>query len=190
MKDSNNEWGKFFFAIKTLALRGFKKPAPVFYFSSVILIAGGTGFWYPFISNGKPDINSAMTYVFALLAAVVADFFTTSRDENFLKNWSRIEKDFTLLVVSFVVLITSFCVVSVILASGLWAWLFMTVSAILVWFLWWVLLEPQKFGIDITQDKVKSSTIGTANSVSPSNSKPKNIDELRTKLNKGVAGHE
>lgn len=160
MSEAKKEWSKFFSTLSKLFKRGFRKPAPTLYFLSVICVAGGVGFWFPFLSTGEPDLNSAMTYVFALLAAVVADFFTSSRSDNFLDNWGDVEKDFTLLVVSLMILITSCAVIAMIIGCGIWAWIWMAVSALLVWFLWWILLEPQKFGLD--RETVAQSTIGIA----------------------------
>ncbi|MGP4843110.1 hypothetical protein ACTXGQ_03165 [Marinobacter sp. 1Y8] len=181
MSEAKKEWCKFFNTLATLFKRGFRKPAPTLYFLSVICVAGGVGFWFPFLSTGKPDLNSAMTYVFALLAAVVADFFTSSRSEGFLDNWDHIEKDFTLLVVSLMILITSCAVIAMIIGYGMWAWIWMAISAFLVWFLWWILLEPQKFGLD--RETVTQSTIGVAQ---PSSGKPGiGLEDLKkTRANK------
>lgn len=188
MSQAKGEWSKFFSTLAKLFVRGFKKPAPSFYFVSVIFIAGGVGFWYPFISTGKADLNSAMTYVFALLAAVVADFFTSSRGEEFLENWEDVEKDFTLLVVSLVVLITSCTVVSVVVGFGVWAWVWMGVSSLLMWFLWWILLEPQKFGLPLDRETVAQSTIGVDKSLP---GKPgMSLEELRNRKSKGGASDE
>lgn len=54
-------------------------------------------------------------------------------------------------------------VVAIVVGCGMWAWVAMAISALLVWYLWWILLEPQKFGIKL--DDIKSATIG---SVQPS----------------------
>lgn len=186
MSKAKGEWSSFFATLKKLFVRGFKKPAPTFYFVSVIFVAGGVGFWYPFISTGQPDLNSAMTYVFALLAAIVADFFTSSRGEDFLENWNDVEKDFTLLVVSLMVLITSLAVVALLVGDSLWAWLWMGVSSFLVWFLWWILLEPQKFGLSI--EAVARSTIGDDQSFSGKSGI--NLEELKKRKLQREASHE
>lgn len=158
-----NEWKRFFRTIWFVTKRGFYRPAPSFYFVSIILVAGGVGFWLPIFDGKSADMNSAMTYIFALLAAVVADFFAAARGRDYLDNWGDIEKDFTLFVVSLVVFITVMAVVAIVVGCGMWAWVAMAISALLVWYLWWILLEPQKFGIKL--DDIKSATIG---SVQPS----------------------
>lgn len=154
-----NEWKKFFSAIWYFTRRGFHKPAPFFYFVSIILVAGGVGFWLPMFSGKSADMSSAMTYIFALLAAVVADFFAANKGSDYLNGVSDIEKDFTLFVVSLVVFITVLAVVATVIGCGFWAWFAMALSVLMVWYLWWILLEPQKFGINLAE--IKAATIGS-----------------------------
>lgn len=174
-----NEWGKFFNTIWYLTKRGFHKPAPLFYFVSIILVAGGVGFWLPIFSGKPADMSSAMTYIFALLAAVVADFFAASRGSDYLEGWSDIEKDFTLFVVSLVVFITVLAVVATVIGCGFWAWAAMVISALLVWYLWWVLLEPQKFGINLRE--IKAATIGSAQP--PTGAAGRTLQDLKNERN-------
>jgi O-antigen/teichoic acid export membrane protein len=170
-----NEWGMFFSTILDITKRGFYKPAPLFYFVSIILVAGGVGFWLP-IFGGKPaDMNSAMTYIFALLAAVVADFFSASRGQDFLDGWETIEKDFTLFVISLVIFIAVLAVVAMVVGCGGWAWASMILSAFLVWYLWWILLEPEKFGIPLSD--IKIATIGSTQQ--PQGAAGKSLQDLK-----------
>lgn len=176
------EWKRFFRTIWYLTKRGFHKPAPLFYFVSIILVAGGVGFWLPIFSGKSADMSSAMTYVFALLAAVVADFFAAPRGRDYLESWSDIEQDFTLFVVSLMIFVTVLAVVAIVVGCGFWAWAAMITSALLVWYLWWVLLEPQKFGIKLNE--IKAATIGSAQP--PTGSAGKTLQELKNaKLNEG-----
>lgn len=170
-----SEWSRFFNIIWDLTKRGFYKPAPLFYFVSIILVAGSVGFWLPIFSGKSADMSSAMTYVFALLAAVVADFFAASRGREYLENWSDIEKDFTLFVVSLVVFVTVLAVIATVIGCGFWAWAAMVMSALLVWYLWWILLEPQKFGIKLNE--IKAATIGSAQP--PTGTAGKTLQELK-----------
>ena len=180
MSQNKNEWKVFSSTLFELISRGFKKPSPLIYFLSIILLAGGVGFWYPLLDTGEANLNSAMTYVFAILAAVVADFFTSSRGEDFLEGWNDVEKDFTVLVVGLVVFIASFSVIAVVLKCGFWAWLWMFVAAIMVWLLWWILLEPQKFGIPISRETVEQSTIGDPMFSQSTASNPTSLRDLRS----------
>jgi hypothetical protein len=175
-----NGWKNFFSILKDLVVRGFVRPAPTIYFLSVIVLAGGVGFWYPILGEtGEPNLNSAMTYVFALLAAVVADFFTSSRGEDFLDEWEEFEKDFTVLIVGLVVIIASLAVVGVALKSGFLAWLSMVGAAVFLWLLWWILLEPKKFGIPISRKIVEESTIGDPKQTKTADDKRKSLKELK-----------
>lgn len=175
-----SEWGRFFNIILELTKRGFYKPAPLFYFVSIILVAGSVGFWLPIFSGKSADMSSAMTYVFALLAAVVADFFAASREREYLEGWSGIEKDFTLFVVSLVVFVTVLAVIATVIGCGFFAWAAMIMSALLVWYLWWILLEPQKFGI-----KLNVITVATIGSVKPqTGTAGKTLQELKNSRDK------
>lgn len=145
-----NDWKKFLLELKEMTFRGFKKPAPLFYFISIIVIAGGVGVWIPWISSGQISSQSVMTYIFALLAAVIADFMTQEEKRG------SYSKDMSVFIIAVVVLII--CTTVIALRVCEYSLLIIFVSLFLLWWLWWILLEEKKF--DLTQEGVKQATIG------------------------------
>ena len=71
-----SNWKNFGAELKEPSSKGFERPGPLFYFIAIIVIAGGVGIWLPFVSTGDLSSQAITTYIFALLAAVIADFMT------------------------------------------------------------------------------------------------------------------
>lgn len=148
-----NSWITLFADIFNKTWLGLSAPGPTFYFISIIVIAGGVGIWLPLIQGVTFTPQTVMTYIFALLSAVMADFLT-QEDKR-----SSISKDFSIFIISMVVIVICATVISLQAFSAWWAILF---PLVLTWWLWWLLLEERKF--DISPRKVEKSTIGSDSS--------------------------
>ena len=113
-----------------------------------------------------------MTYIFALLAAVIADFMTQE------KKRESYSKDMSVFIIALVVSIICITVLSLKL-TGLWQWIIF-IPLLLLWWLWWILLEFEKF--DISPVEIERSTIGLSKEEPGSGKKSlaalKNLREL------------
>lgn len=146
-----SEWKSFYDDLKRMTFKGLKRPGPFLYFISIIVVAGGVGVWLPWLSSGELGSQGLMTYTFALLAAVIADFVTQDEKRN---SFSR---DFSIFIIALVVLIICITVIALNLCQYSIPVLF--ISLMLLWWLWWILLEDKKFDIPI--DEIEHSTIGS-----------------------------
>lgn len=148
-----SDWKAFAVELRHLSTKGFAKPGPFFYFVSIIIVAGGVGIWLPWVSTGVLSSQSIMTYIFALLAAFIADFMTKEEEER-SKKYS---KDMTIFIFSIVV----FIICTAVLAGKVCnhSIVIISCSLVLLWWLWWILLEDQKFAL--SGETVEKSTIGS-----------------------------
>ncbi len=144
-------WSSFFSNVWTTFATGFDRPGPFLYFISIIVIAGGVGIWFPWISSGIYDDNSIMTYVFALLAASIADYLIGS-------NTHKDNKDISIAVITFVVFVIAVTILSVIVDHCLLKNILRGLSLLLLWALWWFLLDHTRFDID--RKTIANATIG------------------------------
>lgn len=145
----NKGWAALLCEIFNKTKLGISSPGPFFYFISIIILAGGVGVWLPLVQYPQITPTSIMTYIFALLSALMADFFTQN------ENRSSASKDFSIFIISIVVFIICLTVLS--LQSVVPHWLIL-IPLFFTWWLWWLLLEESKF--DISPKQVEESTIG------------------------------
>ena len=145
------EWKRFYNDIEKMSCKGFKRPGPLLYFISIIVIAGGVGVWLPWLSSGSLSAQGLMTYIFALLAAMIADFITQEKKR---ESFSR---DFSFFIIAIVIFII--CITVVALNLCRYSIPVSLISLSLLWWLWWILLEEKKF--EITIETIENSTIGS-----------------------------
>lgn len=157
------EWKVFFGDLKKMTTKGFKRPGPIFYFVSIIVIAGGVGVWLPWISLGELRPESIMTYIFALLAAIIADFLTQDDQRN------DYSKDMSVFIISIVVFIICITVIALEVCKNSLSVISLALALALLWWLWWILLEVKKF--DIPPEVIAKAIIGTNEKQSDSKDK-------------------
>lgn len=156
-----SNWKRFAHELKAVSTKGFAKPGPFFYFVSIIVVAGGVGIWLPWVSTGELSHQSIVTYIFALLAAVIADFMTQEEKSK------KYTKDMTVFIFAIVVLVICITVVANNVSN--YSVEIISCSLVLLWWLWWILLEDQKF--DLQAETVEKSTIGSIEEEPDSKSK-------------------
>ncbi|WP_281647963.1 hypothetical protein [Parendozoicomonas sp. Alg238-R29] len=152
---------------------GARSPAPLLYLITIIIVAGGVGVWFP-ITQGSGDIKAnLMTYVFALISAILADFLLEEKDKT---------QSYNMLVISIVVVIIALTVYTI-TASGtgnlnasISSYIPIGIATILLWTVWWILIPKTKF--DLEQETIKSSTIGTPEPAS--NAKNRSLSALKS----------
>ncbi|WP_422139544.1 hypothetical protein [Endozoicomonas sp. ALC020] len=145
-----SDWTKLREEISKNISTGFHAPAPVLYLLSVVIIAGGVGVWLPLFDGIQGLKSNLMTYVFALLSAILADFLMQKNVET---------EGYVVFVITIVVLIITGTIASLNIESLVWSLLCMGVAVLLLFLLWWLLIIPGKF--DITAREIKQATVGS-----------------------------